>query len=112
MSLLQTTRKYQAAGKLFQLREQALEPRIAAEAVVIGIVLDPVAFPAAFGEYALEQRKRLFLLSGFDVHAGGVDQRAGVVRAQVERSLRPLERAEPMAIREQADRTHRQRTDI
>ena len=48
---------------LFQFVEEILEARVISKNVVVGIVLDPVAFAPSFCEDALQQIECFFLLT-------------------------------------------------
>src|SRR5215471_6321759 len=92
------------SSRLLESLQQALEARIAAQRFVVRIVFDPVSFTAAVLEHAFQERQRLLAVSGAGLQAGTADDGTGVVGSQLERSLRPFERADLLAVLEEGQR--------
>src|SRR5262249_984082 len=95
-----------------ELREEFLEPRVVAKDVVIRIVFDPIALPPAARKRTLEQAHRFFFLTELRAQARGIEQRAHVFGVELERPLRPFQRARSLtAVKERAC-TERERPSI
>jgi hypothetical protein len=66
--------------------QELLEPRVVAHDVVVGVVLDPVALAPASREDPLEELQHLLLQAQLGAETRGVDERAQVVRMELERA--------------------------
>jgi hypothetical protein len=74
---------------LFQFGEEILETWVIAKNVVVGIVLDPVAFAPSFCKDALQQIEGRFLLTELGAQTSRIDQSTHVVGIEFKRALRP-----------------------
>src|SRR5436305_11918070 len=76
-----------------QLGQQVLKPRLFAQAIVIRIVFDPPALSPAAREHALQQVKRLVLVTQFGAEARRVDECAHILGVKLYSASAPLPRS-------------------
>src|ERR1017187_3157347 len=94
-----------------RLRENVLEPRVAAEGSEVGIALD-LGGAIAAGDRALEEPECFLALAEDCGHDGGALQHVGVVRGEHERPLDVLPRASLLAETRPAARERRERRGV